>query len=93
MVGYWDDIECYGGPMFNGSCANKLSEKIQEAFMCDEIQRLLFNIGAPVSQCGYSKRMNGSAMLKRIRPEETGRKCRLFFAPTWRKLSQLSSQS
>src|SRR5262245_37879917 len=49
-----DTVETYGGGLVNGSCENKLSEKLLDLLTC---------LGA-----GYSKRTQGQDMLLRIRP-------------------------
>lgn len=73
------DIEEYGRTYQNGSCSNKLSDRIQE---------ILPNASNSRRQ-HYSKRVHGVGMLARLTPENLAEKCRRYFAPTYRRLQEL----
>ncbi len=75
-----DDIEEYGGTYLNGSCSNKLSNRIQE---------LLLRENTPRKQYLYSKRIHGVGMLARLSPENVAERCRRYFAPVYRTLLAL----
>lgn len=75
-----DNIEEYGGTYLNGSCSSKLSERIQE---------ILFSEGTPKKQYLYSKRIQGVGMLARLVPDNVAERCRLYFAPVYRRLLEL----
>lgn len=80
---HFECIEGYGGPLVNGGCENKLSDLISEHLTNIQLDRRLD------FKYTYSKRINGCSMLQRIRPEEVEKKCRLYFATTYRRLSSL----
>jgi hypothetical protein len=67
LLGAVASIESYGGGLVNGSCANKLSEKLHG---------LVTRLGG-----SYSKGMHGQEMLLRIRPEKVAEVCKMFFRP------------
>lgn len=75
-----DNIEEYGGTYLNGSCCTKLSNRIQEILITESTSR---------KQYLYSKRIHGVGMLARLAPENVAEKCRLYFAPVYRKLLEL----
>ncbi|TCP57725.1 hypothetical protein EV586_102169 [Tumebacillus sp. BK434] len=71
----FSNLEHYGGPLANGACTSKISSQIQDI----------------VTLCGdrYSKKSNGSAMLKQIVPNVVAQTCTAYFAPTYRMLAAL----
>ena len=75
-----DNIEEYGGTYLNGSCSIKLSNRIQE---------ILLSESTPRNQYLYSKRIHGVGMLARLAPENVAERCRLYFAPVYRRLLEL----
>lgn len=81
-IGYFlqSNIEDYGGCFKDGSCAEKLSDKIIE---------LVASLGTGLNSFTYSKKVQGVAMLSKIDPNEVAVRCRLFFAPIYRKLAQI----
>lgn len=72
LGGPLDTVEAYGGGLVNGSCRHKLSERLQS---------LLIRLGA-----GYSKSIDGTALLRRIRPDKVADVCQVYFRPQWQKL-------
>lgn len=82
---YREDIENFGGALLRGACTIKISTQIQNAFVAEELGSILLQY----PKLRYNKNSNGSSMLKRIDPERVAGKCRRYFAPTYRELSQL----
>lgn len=74
-------IELFGGPLVDGSCKDKVSEIIQDN---------IYSLNNNYTRYMYSKRTNGGAMLKRIRPEVVNDKCRIFFSKTYLRISGLT---
>lgn len=72
LGGPTDTVESFGGALVNGSCENKLSERLQA---------LIERLGE-----GYSKRSHGQDMLRRIRPEKVAAVCQTYFRPQWHEL-------
>ena len=66
-------------PKKDGGCSEKLSELLQKIFL---------DICKSSRPFSYSKRVEGQAMLKRIRPEKVAEKCRLFFRPVFMELHE-----
>ena len=75
-----NNIEEYGGYYHNGSCYNKLSTRIQQIFN---------GINSQPNYIEYSKRIHGVGMLARLDPSIVAEKCRLYFAPVYRRLVEL----
>lgn len=76
--GPWLDVETFGAPYdpSKGSCTRKLSDEVNKV-----LGRLAQVAGPNVDPKAYtySKRENGPDMLRRVRPEEVAKLCRLFF--------------
>lgn len=80
MVSDDEAPELFGMPQKKGGgCSRKLSELLQ---------KILLDISKSSRSFSYSKRVEGQAMLKRIRPEQVAEKCRLFFRPAFLELRE-----
>lgn len=92
-----DELERFGGPCQNGSCSHKLSASLEAAFQVTQEEDLaLFSALAALRALGrqpaYSKRIEGPAMLGRIRPEVVAERCRLYFRPAYQRLLRLLAE-
>ena len=75
----WEEVENFGCPLQNGTCARKLSREIET------LVELLAQDGQR-----YSKRTDGVEMLRRIRPDRVSQRCRRYFRPVYLELQGLS---
>jgi len=93
-----DAPERFGGPCLNGSCSHKLSDTLAAAFrVTQEDDAALFSaleaLRASGHRATYSKRIEGPAMLGRVRPEVVAKRCTLYFRPAYQRLLRLLAVS
>ena len=80
----WQEVEQFGGGLKAGSCAHKLSARIQQSFVdptgCACRPPFLDRVTqrSDGARLAYSKRIDGAAMLKRIHPGRVAKDCPRF---------------